>query len=90
VVSLDARNLNERADTVLVIPLSTSIVKPISTHLLLLAGETGLQHDSVACAENITTVRKTVLVAPDSGLRTISHRRIAELAEKVQLAMGVV
>jgi mRNA-degrading endonuclease toxin of MazEF toxin-antitoxin module len=89
VVSIDARNRNERADTVLVIPLSTSIHKAeLPTHLLLPAGETGLQNDCIARAEDITTLRKSSLLPPDSGLRSLSNRRICELAEKVQFAMG--
>jgi len=49
VVSSEARNRHERADTVLVVPLSTSVHKAGSpTHLRLLAGETGLAEDSIA------------------------------------------
>src|SRR5258706_10950443 len=63
IVSSEARNIRDAADTVLVIPLSTSVHKAGSpTHLLLLAGETGLPADSIARAEDITTVRKTQLV----------------------------
>jgi mRNA interferase MazF len=62
VVSLDARNRHERADTVLVVPLTTSIHKEAPTHLFLPAGETGLQSDSAARAEDITVVRKESLV----------------------------
>jgi len=89
IVSLDARNRHERADTVLVVPLSTSIHKSDHpTHLFLAAGETGLSEDSIARAEDITVVRKAHLVAPRSGLRSMSHRRICELAEMVKIAMG--
>lgn len=89
IVSLDARNRHERADTVLVIPLSTSIHKADHpTHLFLAAGETGLSEDSIARAEDITVVRKTNLVEPRSGLRNVSHRRICELSEMVKIAMG--
>jgi mRNA-degrading endonuclease toxin of MazEF toxin-antitoxin module len=89
VVSLDARNRHERADTVLVIPLSSSIHKADHpTHLFLAACETGLSEDSIARAEDVTVVRKTHLVAPRSGLRTVSHRRICELAEMVKIATG--
>lgn len=89
VVSSEARNIRDAADTVLVIPLSTSIHKADSpTHLLLLAGETGLLADSIARAEDITTVRKIQLVAPRTGLRILSHRRVCELAERVKFAMG--
>ena len=89
IVSLDARNRHERADTILVIPLSTSIHKADHpTHLLLAAGETGLSEDSIARAEDVTVVRKAHLVEPRSGLRTMSHRRICALAEMVKIAMG--
>ena len=89
IVSLDARNRHERADTVLVIPLSTSIHKADHpTHLLLAAGESGLSEDSIARAEDITVIRKVNLVEPRSGLRTLSHRRVCELAEMVKVAMG--
>lgn len=88
VVSRDARNRHERADTVLVIPLSTSIHKADHpTHLYLAAGETGLSEDSIARAEDVTTVRKAHLVEPRYGLRNASHRRICELAEMVKIAM---
>jgi len=89
IVSLDARNRHERADTVLVIPLSTSIHKADHpTHLFLAAGETGLSEDSIARAEDVTVVRKVDLVEPRSGLRNLSHRRICELSEMVKIAMG--
>jgi len=89
IVSLNARNRHERADTVLVIPLSTSIHKADHpTHLFLAAGETGLSEDSIARAEDITVVRKTNLVGARSSLRNMSHRRICELAEMVKIAMG--
>jgi mRNA-degrading endonuclease toxin of MazEF toxin-antitoxin module len=89
IVSLDSRNRHERADTVLVIPLSTSIHKADHpTHILLAAGETGLPEDSIVRAEDITVVRKVHLAEPRSRLRAISHRRICELAEMVGIAMG--
>ena len=88
IVSLDARNRHERADTVLVIPLTTSVHKDVPTHVVLLAGETGLQSDSAARAEDITVVRKQSLIEPRGRLRTLSDRRICELAGKVSIAMG--
>lgn len=89
VVSIEARNRRDSADTVLVIPLSTSVHKSDSpTHLLLPAGETGLDADSIARAEDITVVRKVNLVEPRSRLRTLSDRRICELATMVKIGMG--
>lgn len=88
IVSLDARNRHPRADTVLVVPLTTSVHKPSPTQVLLSAGETGLAADSAARAENVTVVRKQRLVEPRHRLRQLSDRRVCELADKVKLAMG--
>ena len=88
IVSLDARNRHERADTVLVVPLTTSIHKEVPTHLFLPAGETGLPSDSAARAEDVTVVRKQSLVEPHGRLRQLGDRRVCELAAKVSVAMG--
>lgn len=88
VVSLDARNRHERADTVLVVPLTTSIHKDAPTHVYLPAGETGLQSDSAARAEDITVVRKQHLLESRSRLRRLTDQRICELADKVLIATG--
>ena len=88
IVSHDARNRHDRADTVLVVPLSTSVHRDVPTHLYLPSGETGLQADSIARAEDITVVRKQSLVEPRGRLRQLSDRRVCEIATKVKLAMG--
>jgi mRNA-degrading endonuclease toxin of MazEF toxin-antitoxin module len=88
IVSLDARNRHERADTILVVPLTTSIHKDFPTHVFLSAGETGLQADCAARAEDITVVRKQSLVEPRGRLRQLSNAKVCELAVKVALAMG--
>jgi mRNA interferase MazF len=88
IVSLDARNRHERADTVLVVPLTTSIHKEAPTHIFLPAGETGLQLDSAARGEDVTVVRKRSLIEPQTRLRQIADKRVCELASKVNIAMG--
>jgi len=88
IVSLDARNTHARADTVLVVPLTTSIHKDVPTHVFLSAGETGLPSDSAARTEDITVVRKQSLFEPRGHLRKLGNRRVCELAAKVALAMG--
>ena len=88
VVSPDARNRHERATTVLVIPLSTSIHKLGPAHLLLPAGETGLRMDCSAQADNITVVVRANLREPEPGQRALSHTRICKLAALVRVAMG--
>src|SRR5215475_6178737 len=79
VVSLDDRNRHERADTVLAVPLTTSIHKDVPTHVFLPSGETGLQSDSAARAEDVTVIRKDSLVEPRARLRQLAHKRICEL-----------
>ena len=88
IVSLDARNGHERAETVLAVPLTTSVHKDVPTHVFLSAGETGLQSDSAARAEDVTVLRKASLVEPGSQLRKLSDTRICELASKVSISMG--
>jgi mRNA-degrading endonuclease toxin of MazEF toxin-antitoxin module len=88
IVSVDARNRHERADTVLVIPLTTSIHRDVPTHIFLPAAETGLPADSAARAEDVTVLMKHVLVEPRHRLRRLADRRVCELAGKVAIAMG--
>ena len=88
IVSLDARNRHERADTVLAVPLTTSIHKDAPTHVFLPSGETGLPSDSAARAEDLTVIRKESLSESRNPLRRLSDKRICELAAKVSVAMG--
>ena len=88
IVSLDARNRHLRADTVLIVPLTTRIHRDAPTHVFLPAGETGLPSDSAARAEDITVVRKQSLIEPRVRLRQLSGRRVCELASKVSVSIG--
>ena len=90
IVSTNARNSHPRADTVLAVPLSTSIHKPSPTHLLLRTGETGLREDSIAWAENIGVVPKEQLKTPIQGHRPLTHSQICRLASMVRIAMGCI
>jgi len=67
---------------------TTSIHKNIPTHVFLPAGETGLESDSAARAEDITTVRKESLIEPHGRLRQLGNNRVCELAARVTMAMG--
>lgn len=87
VVSPDARNHAPRATTVLIVPLSTTPPR-IDTHVELLPGETGLPEPSTVRCEDITTVRKTSLVAPRSRLRRLGDARLRQIAQAVQIALG--
>ncbi len=89
IVSINERNNHPRADTVLVVPLSTSVHKgEVFTHLVLEPGQTGLRERQMARAEDVTVIRKTSLDAARERLRTLSSSQICELGRKVELAMG--
>ena len=90
VVSLDARNRHERVRHSAGRAADDKHPQGCSTHVFLPAGETGLQSDSAARAEDITVVHKQKLVEPHSRLRQLSDRRVCELASKVNVAMGCV
>ena len=87
VVSTDDRNRHPRATTVLVAPLSGSIEREVVTHIPLTPGETGL-HPSVVRCEDLTVVRKEILIEPKQPLRRLSHSRICQIADGVKIAMG--
>jgi mRNA-degrading endonuclease toxin of MazEF toxin-antitoxin module len=90
IVSANGRNSHPRSNTVLAIPLSTSIHKQSPGQLLLHAGETGLRSDCMAWAEDIGTITKDQLKAPVSGHRPLTHTQICKLASLVKIAMGCV
>jgi mRNA-degrading endonuclease toxin of MazEF toxin-antitoxin module len=89
IVSTDDRNMHPKANTVLVVPFSTSTLKEVPTHVYLSPGETGLEL-SVLKAEDITVVRKETLRESRTRLRNLSNTRICDLAEKVTIAMGCI
>lgn len=89
IVSTNVRNTHVRANTVLVIPLSTSVHKSeVSTHLTLEPGETGLSERMVAKAEDVTVIRKESLRPPRKQLRTLSNLQICKLSKMVVIAMS--
>jgi mRNA-degrading endonuclease toxin of MazEF toxin-antitoxin module len=90
IVSLNSRNTNERASTVLVVPLSTTLKDPpLATNIRLSPGATGLQEISELQCANITTIRKTQLRPSKEKLRRLSPAQITAIAHRVSLAMGV-
>jgi mRNA-degrading endonuclease toxin of MazEF toxin-antitoxin module len=76
IVSLDARNLSEHAQSVLVIPFSSSLAEGPTT-LILQPGETSLPGPSCLRAHFITTLAKSQLIARQP--RALSDRRMREI-----------
>ena len=87
IVSTDDRNSHPRADTVLIVPLSTAVVRDVPTHIYLSSGETGLEQ-SVLKAQDIAVVPKAALSEPRYKLKSLSNQRICQLVEKIKYAMG--
>lgn len=87
IVSIDNRNTHPRANTVLVAPLTTSLIKDVPTHVYLSSGETGLEVSCVK-AEDVTVVNKSSLREPRVRLRALSNSRICQIADAVRFAMG--
>jgi len=90
IVSANGRNHNERANTVLCVPLSTMLRAGAPFQLLLKSGETGMREDGMAMADNLTVIRKEWLRPPKASQRILSNTRICELANMVRMAMGCV
>ena len=91
IVSVNARNNHPRANTLLVVPLSTSVHKDeILTHLVLEPGQTGLPERTVAQAENVSAVLKSLLDPPRQRLRALTSHQVCDLARRVSLAMGCI
>jgi mRNA-degrading endonuclease toxin of MazEF toxin-antitoxin module len=76
IVSPDARNLSDRAHSVLIVPFSSSLAEGPTT-LVLPPGETGLPGPSCLRAHFITTIPKSQLIAREP--RPLSDRRLREL-----------
>ena len=87
IVSIEARNIHERANTVLVVPLSTTPAR-LPSHISLSPGETGLREPSTIQAEGLTTVRKTSLREPKQQLRRLPEKIIERIARGVLIALG--
>jgi len=89
IVSTNVRNNHVRANTVLVIPLSTSVHKSdVPTHLTLEPGETGLTERMIAKAEDVTVIRKDSLRPPRERLRNLSNLQICRLSKMIAIAMN--
>jgi mRNA-degrading endonuclease toxin of MazEF toxin-antitoxin module len=87
VVSSDAQNHHPRAQTVMVVPLSTTLSE--SDRLQLSPGETGLQEKSEVWANGMTTISKRSLKPPRIPLRKLSRSTVCRIVERMVLAIGI-
>jgi mRNA interferase MazF len=86
IVSLDVRN--RLANDVVVVPISTTL-RTSPTHVELPEGEGGLDQNSMAKCEQITTLDKSFLIrGPFSG--TISPIKMTEVERAIKRVIGIV
>lgn len=87
IVSTDGRNTHPRAETVLVVPFSTTLTD-VPVHIQLKPGETGLPETSELQPENISVVRKQSLKLAANS-RTLGEAILRRVARCVVLCMGI-
>jgi mRNA-degrading endonuclease toxin of MazEF toxin-antitoxin module len=87
IVSLDSRNTHPRANTVLAVPLSTTLTDS-TLHIRLQPGETGLPEIRELQPENISVITKDSL-APTPHTRMLGHRILRMVAANVVRSMGI-
>lgn len=84
ILSVDSRNLSDRASTILAVPF-TSMAGPGPTVLEFPAGETGLPATSYLRAHFIQTLQKARLF--DRHPRMLSSTRMRQLVDAVRRAI---
>ena len=81
VVSVDPRNLSERAETVLILPFASRIAVGPTT-LVLQPGETGLPGPSCLRAHFMTTLPKKMLI--ERQQRSLYGQRLREVCALIR------
>ena len=81
IVSIDPRNVSDRAETVLTVPFSSRIAETPTT-LVLQPGETGLPGPSCLRGHFITTLPKKSLIQRQP--RSLSARRMREVCALIR------
>ncbi|WP_017314260.1 type II toxin-antitoxin system PemK/MazF family toxin [Mastigocladopsis repens] len=86
VVSINVRN--ELSRTVLVVPFTSNLsTGETPTRILILAGEGGLEVDSLAICDNISSVQKPYLERGPYG--QISAESLERIQRGIQIAIGI-
>jgi mRNA-degrading endonuclease toxin of MazEF toxin-antitoxin module len=83
IVSLDARNLSDRAQSVLIVPFSSRVAEAPTT-LVLPPGETGLSGPSCLRGHFVTTLPKQLLI--ERQPRPLSGTRMREVCLAIRRA----
>ncbi|MBE9076559.1 type II toxin-antitoxin system PemK/MazF family toxin [Romeria aff. gracilis LEGE 07310] len=86
VISEDRRNYY--SSTVLIVPFTSRIDQLAATRVLISTGEGGLERDSVAMCDLITTVKQSLLERGPYG-GAISRAALSKIQEGIMIAIGV-
>ena len=86
IVSLDPRNLSDRAESVLVVPFASRIAEAPTT-IVLQPGETGLPGPSCLRGHFVTTLPKKLLI--ERQPRPLSGKRMREVCLAIRRAFDV-
>ena len=79
---------NQYGSTVLVVPFTTEVAHSVPTRVLVPQGEAGLERDSVAMCDRITTVQQSFLErGPYGGV--INPMLLAQIQQGIMTAIGV-
>lgn len=81
IISLDSRNLTDRAQSVLIVPFASRIIETPTT-IVLSPGETGLPGPSCLRGHFITTLPKKMLIARQP--RQLSSLRMREICAVIR------
>lgn len=79
---------NQYSKTVLVVPFTSSVKQIAPTRVLVPQGEGGLEHDSIAMCDRVTTVKQSLLErGPYGGV--ISNSVLSQIQAGIMIAIGV-
>jgi len=84
---LSVNELNDHALDVCVVPMTTVEHRKFSMRPRIKAGDGGLQHDSWAKCDQVTTLEKSLLV--EYPLGTLSAAKFQEIEARVRFALGL-
>jgi mRNA interferase MazF len=79
---------NQYSSTILIVPFTSRIDQLAPTRVLVLQGEGGLECDSAAMCDRITTVKQSLLERGSYG-GVISHEALSQIQEGIMIAIGV-
>jgi len=84
---LSVDQLNRHALDVCIVPITTKEHARFSMRVLIRAGEGGLNHDSWAKCDQVTTLEKSLIRYPAMG--ALSSAMLQDIEEQVKVSLGL-